>query len=107
MAQGEVIKILKKYCLLLNSSGIHVSKAYLYGSYSRNEETTDSDIDILIVSQLFDEQNDLLKIKAWRLTEKVNNKIEPYIIGLNKFKTDDVSPLLQIIKKEGIEIPLD
>lgn len=91
----------------MNSSGIPVSMAYLYGSYSRNEATPESDIDILIVSQIFDEQNDLLKVKAWRLTEKVNNKIEPYIIGLKKFNTDDVSPLLQIIKKEGIEIPLN
>jgi len=107
MAQGEIIKILKKYCGLLNSSGIPVSKAFLYGSYSRNEATPESDIDILIVSQIFDEQNDLLKVRAWRLTEKVDNKIEPYIIGLKKFNTDDVSPLLQIIKKEGIEIPLN
>jgi uncharacterized protein len=80
MTQEEIIEILKQYCWLLNSSGISVSRAYLYGSYSRIEATPDSDIDILIVSPLFDEQNDLLKVKAWRLTEKVNNKIEPYII---------------------------
>jgi len=48
----------------------------------------------------------LLKVKAWRLTEKVNNKIEPYIIGLRKFTNDDVSPLLQVVKREGIEIPV-
>jgi predicted nucleotidyltransferase len=107
MAKGEVIKILKNYCLLLSSSGIPVYKAFLYGSYSRNEATPDSDIDILIVSELFDKQNDMLKVRAWRLTEKINNKIEPYIIGLQKFETDNISPILQIIKKEGIEIPIN
>jgi predicted nucleotidyltransferase len=106
MAQGEIIEILKKYCLLLNSSGIPVYKAFLYGSYSRNEASSDSDIDILIVSKLFDTQNDMLKAKAWRLTEQVDNKIEPYIVGLQKFKTDEVSPLLQMVKNEGIEITL-
>jgi len=106
MAQGEIIEILKKYCRVLDSSGIYVFKAFLFGSYSRNEATPESDIDILIVSPMFDEQNDFLKIKVWRLTEKVNNKIEPYIIGLHKFKTDDVSPLLQVVRKDGIEIPL-
>jgi predicted nucleotidyltransferase len=107
MAKGEVIKILKNYCLLLSSSGIPVYKAFLYGSYSRNEATPDSDIDILIVSELFDKQNDMLKVRAWRLTDKINNKIEPYIIGLQKFETDNISPILQIIKKEGIEIPIN
>lgn len=106
MAQGEIINILKQYCLLLNSSGISVSRAFLFGSYAKNEATPDSDIDVLVVSPVFDVQNDLLKVKAWRLTEKVNNKIEPYIIGLKKFTNDDVSPLLQVVKKEGIEIPV-
>ena len=102
-----------KYSLVLSLSGsvgisswISVSRAFLYGSYARNEASPDSDIDILIVSPVFDDQNDLLKIKVWRLTEKVNNKIEPYIIGLRKFTTDDVSPLLQVVKREGIEIPV-
>ena len=98
---------MKNYCLLLSSSGIPVTKAILFGSYSRNEATPESDIDILIVSKLFDKQNDMLKVKAWRLTEKINNKIEPYIIGLQKYETDDISPILQIIKKEGIEIPIN
>ena len=104
MAQSEVIEILKKYCLLLNISGIPVEKAFLYGSYSRNEETTDSDIDIMIVSPVFDENDDIIKAKAWRLTEKINLKIEPYTVGSKKFLTDDVSPLLQIVKQEGIKI---
>ena len=104
MAQSEVIKILKRYCLLLNISGIPVEKAFLYGSYSRNEETPESDIDIMIVSPVFDEGDDLVKAKAWRLTEKINLKIEPSTVGLKKFLTDDVSPLLQIVKQEGIEI---
>ena len=104
MAQREVIEILKKYCLLLNISGIPVEKAFLYGSYSRNEETADSDIDIMIVSPVFDENDDVIKAKAWRLTEKINLRIEPYTVGSKKFLNDNVSPLLQIVKREGIEI---
>ena len=106
MAQNEVLEILKQYCYLLNISGIPVDKAYLYGSYSRNEASPDSDIDIMIVSRIFDDSNDLVKAKVWRLTEEVDIKIEPYIVGLQKFLNDDVSPLLQVVKKEGIEISL-
>jgi len=106
MAQSEVIELLKKYCMLLNISGIAVTKAFLYGSYSRGDATNESDIDIMIVSAAFDTDDDLIKAKAWRLTEKINLKIEPYTVGLQKFLNDDVSPLLQIVKKEGIEITL-
>ena len=104
MAQSEVIKILKQYCLLLIASGIKVDKAYLYGSYLHGDATPDSDIDVMIVSSLFDKENIEMKSKAWRLTEKISFKIEPYIVGTEKFLHDDVSPLLQIVKKEGFEI---
>lgn len=104
MAKNEVIELLKKYCLLLNSSGIPVEKAFLYGSYSRGDENPESDIDVMIVSPVFDNYDDLVKVKAWRLTEKINLRIEPYTVGSKKFLTDMVSPLLQIVKQEGIEI---
>ena len=58
----------------------------------------------MIVSEVFDKSNDMLKARAWRLTEKINIKIEPYTIGLKQFLNDDVSPLLQIVKQEGIQI---
>ena len=106
MAQSEVIALLKQYCMLLNMSGIAVAKAFLFGSYSRGDATVDSDIDVMIVSSAFDTNDDLIKAKAWRLAEKVNLKIEPYTVGLHKFLNDDVSPLLQIVKNEGIEIIL-
>ena len=108
MAQEEIIKQLKQYCALLSSSGIPVDKAFLYGSWAKNQASDSSDIDVLIVSKVFDFPNDLLKAKAWRVTEMINIKIEPYTVGIKKFTTDNISPLLQIIKKEGIEIlPLD
>ncbi|MBU0489031.1 MAG: nucleotidyltransferase domain-containing protein [Bacteroidetes bacterium] len=97
---------MKRYCLLLNASGIPVEKAFLYGSYSRGDARLHSDIDVAIVSSAFDTSNDLLKAKAWRLTEHIDIKIEPYTIGLQRFLTDDVSPLLQIVRQEGIEIVL-
>ena len=71
MSRNEVLEVLKKYCILLNSSGIPLEKAFLYGSYSREDATDKSDIDIMIVSSVFDTNNDILKAKAWRLTEQI------------------------------------
>ena len=106
MSKKEVINILRRYCNLLAVSGIPVEKAFLYGSYSRGTPTIESDMDILIVSSVFDQLNDTAKAKAWRLTDEVDHRIEPYLIGMNRFLTDDISPILQIVKKEGIEIKL-
>ena len=106
MTQSEIIKLVKKYCLSLSSFGIPVTKAYLYGSWARNEANENSDIDVMVVSPIFDKQNDLLKAKAWRATENFDLRIEPYTVSLKKFMNDDVSPLLQIVKKEGLEITL-
>ena len=104
MAKSEVIELLKKYCILLNSSGIHIEKAFLYGSYARGEASDDSDIDIMIVSHMFDSSEADSNIKAWSMTRKIDSRIEPYTVGLKQFLTDNVSPLIQIVKQEGIEL---
>ncbi|MBI5538417.1 MAG: nucleotidyltransferase domain-containing protein [Bacteroidia bacterium] len=92
--------------MLLNISGIPVKKAFLYGSYARGEATEYSDIDIMLVSPLFDSSDATADIKTWSLTRKIDTRIEPYTVGLQRFLDDNVSPLLQIVKQEGIEISL-
>jgi len=104
MATNEVIELLRKYVALLNTEGISVYKAYLFGSYSTNTATEFSDIDVMIVSNSLEEPDDNVTGKAWKLTRKINSKIEPFLIGLNKFNDDSSSPLLSIIKTKGIVI---
>lgn len=104
MATEEVIELLKRYILLLNSEGISVKKAFLFGSYSVGMQNDASDIDLMIVSDKYDETDDVAIGKMWRLTKKVNTKIEPFLIGLKKFNTDDMSPLLASIKQNGVVI---
>lgn len=104
MAKGEVIELLKKYIILLNAEGISVNRAFLFGSYSNDSASDSSDIDIMIVSDKYDETDDIIVGKIWKLTRKINTKIEPFLIGLNKFKNDNSSPLVSMIKTKGIEI---
>ena len=106
MATSEVIELLKKYILLLNTEGISVYKAYLFGSYSTNTASEISDIDVLIVSDKFDETDDEAAGRIWRLTRNINTKIEPFLIGKNKFNDDSSSPLVNMIKSNGIEISI-
>ena len=104
MARSEIIELLKKYVLLLNSEGVSVNKAFLFGSYSSDTATESSDIDVMIVSYKYDENDDLIIGKIWKLTRKINSKIEPFLIGNRKFNEDNSSPLISMIKDKGIEI---
>lgn len=102
MAKNEVIDILRKYIYLLRAEGIDVDKAFLYGSYLSNTATNDSDIDLMIVTE--NENDDYLAGKIWSLTQKVNSKIEPFLVGTNRFNSDDSSPLIDLVKRTGLEI---
>jgi len=104
MATNEVLELLRKYVALLNTEGISVYKAYLFGSYSTNTATEFSDIDVMIVSTSLEEPDDKVTGKAWKLTRKIDSKIEPFLIGLNKFNDDNSSPILSMIKSKGILI---
>ena len=52
--QNDVIKLLQAYVRLLNEAGLKIYKAFLFGSYARNEARNFSDIDVLLVSEKFD-----------------------------------------------------
>ena len=47
---------------------------------------------------------DYLAGKIWSLTSKVNSKIEPFLIGRTRFYSNDNSPLIDLVKKTGLEI---
>ena len=104
MSQEEIVAILRRYIQLLNESGLSIEKAFLYGSYATNQATQESDIDVLLVSKSFDKPGIETKTLVWSLTRKIDTRIEPYTIGISKFFSDDISPLLQIVRREGIEI---
>jgi predicted nucleotidyltransferase len=105
MAEEKIVNIIREYCNLLNSSGIAIERAFLYGSRAKNALDENSDIDIMIVSSEFD-NNDDAGIKAWSLTRKVDTRIEPYAIGSQEFETHFSSPVIQTVLHEGIEIKL-
>ncbi len=105
MDRKETLNKVLEYIKLLNESGLLIDKAYLFGSAARNEQHEGSDIDVMLVSKRFDDSTDDIAFGLiWRLTRKVDSRIEPYAVGLSRFDNDDVSPLLQIVKLEGIPI---
>lgn len=78
-------------------SNFAVEKAILFGSYSKNKQTENSDIDIII-----DSKGNLLNINFYglleELVEKYNKKID--LIEISEIKKE--SDIDKVIKKEGI-----
>jgi len=104
MVDKKIIDIVKKYLNILSQEGIEISKAYIYGSQVHGTATEESDIDLMLVSPIFDENTDKYAPVLWLSTRKASYKIEPIAVGQKRFLSDDRSPLIEIVRQEGIEI---
>lgn len=104
MVKAEIESVVKKYIHILNDTGLNIKRAYIYGSCARGEDSTHSDIDVMLVSDLFDTDDDLILSRPWIYTVKVDPRIEPVAVGSRRFDTDTGSPLIEIVKKEGVKI---
>lgn len=102
MAKRSVIDKIRKYLNILQENGFPVTGGVLYGSYARGEETPDSDMDVMVLSPLFDKNRKAKVGKLWTLAWKVDARIEPVPVGERRFKTDNVSPLLEMARREGV-----
>lgn len=75
-------------------------KIMLFGSYSRNEQTKDSDIDIAVIFNNF--RGDILETESdlWLKAWKIDSRIEPILLDMQ----DDKSGFCEEIMKTGIEL---
>ncbi|OYT13903.1 MAG: nucleotidyltransferase [Bacteroidetes bacterium 4572_114] len=99
MDKAEAISKVRRYKLLLNKY-YDVDQVYLYGSYAKDTNTEDSDIDVaIVVNQLsgdFFSTTPLL----WKLRRQVDDRIEPILIE----RQNDPGGFLDEVKKYGIAI---
>ena len=93
----------RKFIKLLNSNGIEVSEAYLFGSVTKGTDHINSNIDIAIVSKNFIgiPFYDVQKISKYRRSIDLKLEVHP-------FSMDDIlvdTPLFFTeIRNEGIRI---
>ncbi|MGE5457879.1 MAG: nucleotidyltransferase domain-containing protein [Methanococcaceae archaeon] len=104
MASAEIVNIVREYLHELSEKGVFISRCFLYGSQARNTATEDSDIDVMLVSPLFDGNTDQYMPAIWLSTVRTNYRIEPIAVGEKRFQTDDMSPIIEVVRQEGIEI---
>lgn len=104
MADKDIINIIGEYIRSLLSKGLVLSKVILYGSQARGDNHDESDIDLMLISPVFDLNNDQYASMLWLTAADIDFRIEPIAIGEKRFNEDRFSPLIGIAKKEGIEI---
>lgn len=102
MASAATMKQMKDFVSLVNSSGITLRKAILFGSYARDTQTKYSDIDVALVADEFcsvPTEDIKLFFKAMR---------KYYMVQPQTFNTKDFSPdknpFVDEILRTGIEI---
>ncbi len=82
MAKKEFMKIQKILQELFEERGISLAKIVLFGSYAKDEERPDSDIDLIIVSKDFRGKNifEIAKLVSGVNRELVNITRKPFDI---------------------------
>ena len=105
MAEASIVKIIQGYLAAVRRSGIHASRAILFGSHARGNAGPDSDVDILVIAPEFDGPYDPVQVSLlWELRARTDSRIEPIAVGERRWHEDTASPIIEIARREGQEI---
>ncbi len=99
MDKGEVLIKVKEYSILL-SKHFSIEDVYLFGSYARNTNRADSDIDVAIIVNKM--EGDFFEIQPllWKLRRQIDDRIEPILIE----RENDKGGFLNEIQRYGIKV---
>ncbi|HAB52155.1 MAG: nucleotidyltransferase [Ignavibacteria bacterium RIFOXYB2_FULL_35_12] len=98
----EIKSLLLNYITLLNRNNIPVEKAYLFGSYSKGKNKDFSDIDLAIVSNVFEGVRIKDRSKIRKITLSVSSILE--VLPFNPKDFTEENPLVKEIIETGIRI---
>lgn len=96
-------KNISDYIASIAEQNPRLIKAYLFGSYARQLNKPESDIDVaLVIENLNDDEKFDLQVQFMLLATRFDSRIEPHPVSSNDF--DSSNPFIAEIKKTGIEI---
>ncbi|MEO5334607.1 MAG: nucleotidyltransferase domain-containing protein [Magnetococcus sp. YQC-5] len=102
MVDQSVIDAVQSYLQVLRHNGMLVDFAVLYGSHARGNATEVSDIDVMVVSPLFDNDTNWNNVRRlWHATLNADVRIEPVGVGTRQWEEDDSMALINIARREG------
>ena len=96
-------KNIKDYIRHLSKTFSNLEKVYLFGSFVKNSENTESDIDVaLILSDLNDTQRFEIQVELMKIAYKYDVRIEPHPISSSNFNRSN--PFSAEILNTGVEL---
>lgn len=102
MADESVEIIVKKYLKKLEEAGYKECFAVVYGSQVTGKPDMWSDIDLLIVSPVFNSGIKRSDVNAlWRIAAATDSRIEPVPAGKIQYDTDDGNAIIEIARRTG------
>jgi len=89
----------------LASAGIAVERAFVFGSHARGCPRADSDIDVLVISPVFDgKEREAAVDTLWRVTWSVDTRIEPVAAGVRQYEEEAWTPLLMEARRCAVMV---
>lgn len=102
MVSQSVINDVRRYLKAVSEGGIRVSFGVIFGSQARGEATEDSDIDLLVVSPVFDGKKKLdERGKLWHFAAQMEAPIEPIACGEVQWRENESSPIIEAARQQG------
>ena len=102
MLENSVLTSVRAYIKALKGQGIDVERAVVFGSQANGHAHRWSDIDLIIVSPMFDDMRDRGGINMlWRIAARIDRRIEPIPCGSRQWRDDDSSAVIEIARREG------
>ncbi len=101
----DISKIVKKYIHTVLNHQPNLLSAYIFGSYARNNQRPESDIDIaLVINNMSDIDRFDMQVKLMLLASSIDNRIEPHPISKEELKSNN--PFVMEILKTGIKLDI-
>jgi uncharacterized protein len=79
MDKNEAIEKVRAYSQLLQKY-FSVEHVYLFGSYAKQTQTEDSDIDVAIIVKKLNEDYFKTNPLLWKLRREIDDRIEPILV---------------------------
>lgn len=101
----EVKYLAKNYAQYLRDTHhVPIQGVYVFGSYAKREARNWSDIDVCVVSPVFEYEDRLSFLWKKRRSEDIDAMIAPVGFSPDDFRGGDINPLLHEIKTTGVRV---
>ncbi len=102
MVDESIERSVKTYLIKLEEAGCKECIAVVFGSQISGNADSWSDIDLLVVSPMFDREIKRSDINLlWRIAAETDSRIEPVPVGALQYATDDGNAIIEIARRSG------